>query len=139
MLYQPYPSGNQTFASEAEERCPVCGNPNHCRIAAGRAYKGDCWCNESSVPSHILRFVAEKLETACLCERCLEGLAYYAQYAQDPREILDLLYQEIRKDPNSPNFYCDRQSRTVFTAAFHLKRGHCCQNNCRHCPYSFFR
>ncbi|WP_188630837.1 DUF5522 domain-containing protein [Oceanisphaera marina] len=24
---------------------------------------------------------------------------------------------------------------SVFTAAFHLKRGYCCGNGCRHCPY----
>ncbi|MDQ2833854.1 MAG: DUF5522 domain-containing protein [Acidobacteriota bacterium] len=24
----------------------------------------------------------------------------------------------------------------VFTAAFHLKRGFCCNSGCRHCPYS---
>jgi hypothetical protein len=23
----------------------------------------------------------------------------------------------------------------VFTAAYHLKRGYCCQSGCRHCPY----
>ena len=23
----------------------------------------------------------------------------------------------------------------VFTAAYHLKRGYCCGNGCRHCPY----
>jgi Family of unknown function (DUF5522) len=23
----------------------------------------------------------------------------------------------------------------VFTAAYHLKRGYCCNSNCRHCPY----
>jgi hypothetical protein len=25
----------------------------------------------------------------------------------------------------------------VFTEAHHLKRGYCCQNGCRHCPYGF--
>lgn len=25
----------------------------------------------------------------------------------------------------------------VFTAAYHLKRGHCCESGCRHCPYGF--
>lgn len=25
----------------------------------------------------------------------------------------------------------------VFTEQFHLKRGHCCKSNCRHCPYGF--
>jgi hypothetical protein len=23
----------------------------------------------------------------------------------------------------------------VFTQAYHLKRGYCCNSNCRHCPY----
>ncbi len=23
----------------------------------------------------------------------------------------------------------------VFTAAYHLKRGYCCNSDCRHCPY----
>ena len=23
----------------------------------------------------------------------------------------------------------------VFTARFHLRRGHCCASGCRHCPY----
>lgn len=23
----------------------------------------------------------------------------------------------------------------VFTEAYHLKRGHCCDSGCRHCPY----
>lgn len=25
----------------------------------------------------------------------------------------------------------------VFTKAFHLKRGHCCKNGCRHCPWNY--
>ena len=24
----------------------------------------------------------------------------------------------------------------VFTAAYHLKRGYCCNSDCRHCPYT---
>jgi 2-iminoacetate synthase ThiH len=23
----------------------------------------------------------------------------------------------------------------VFTAAYHLRRGYCCESDCRHCPY----
>jgi len=26
--------------------------------------------------------------------------------------------------------------RVVFTALFHLERGQCCGNGCRHCPYN---
>ncbi|MEQ6120649.1 DUF5522 domain-containing protein [Reichenbachiella sp. MALMAid0571] len=25
----------------------------------------------------------------------------------------------------------------IFTKQYHLKRGYCCKNNCRHCPYGF--
>jgi hypothetical protein len=25
----------------------------------------------------------------------------------------------------------------VFTKEYHLKRGYCCKNGCRHCPYGF--
>lgn len=30
-------------------------------------------------------------------------------------------------DPESGNW--------VFTSAVHLRRGHCCESGCRHCPY----
>lgn len=26
-------------------------------------------------------------------------------------------------------------TKFVFTAAYHLKRGYCCNSKCRHCPY----
>jgi biotin synthase-like enzyme len=25
--------------------------------------------------------------------------------------------------------------RVIFTSLFHIKRGNCCGNGCRHCPY----
>jgi hypothetical protein len=32
------------------------------------------------------------------------------------------------------HYYLDG-GRVVFTALFHLERGQCCGNGCRHCPY----
>jgi len=32
------------------------------------------------------------------------------------------------------DFYIEDGKR-VFTAKYHLKRGYCCNNKCRHCPY----
>jgi hypothetical protein len=32
------------------------------------------------------------------------------------------------------DFYLDGPYM-VFTAAYHLKRGYCCNSECRHCPY----
>jgi hypothetical protein len=35
------------------------------------------------------------------------------------------------------DFYFNEQGLMVFTERYHLKRGHCCQSGCRHCPYGF--
>jgi len=32
------------------------------------------------------------------------------------------------------DFYMDGPY-LVFTPAYHLRRGYCCNSNCRHCPY----
>lgn len=34
-----------------------------------------------------------------------------------------------------PEDYYYEGAYMVFTAAYHLKRGYCCQSGCRHCPY----
>jgi hypothetical protein len=44
--------------------------------------------------------------------------------------ISKLALEEQYKD-----YYIDENGRRVFTAHFHLKRGYCCGNGCRHCPY----
>lgn len=36
--------------------------------------------------------------------------------------------------PTTEDFYYEG-SLVVFTAAYHLKRGYCCNSDCRHCPY----
>ena len=33
------------------------------------------------------------------------------------------------------DYYLSEEGYVVFTEAYHLKRGYCCENNCRHCPY----
>ena len=33
------------------------------------------------------------------------------------------------------DFYFDESGLMVLTKDFHLKRGFCCGNGCRHCPY----
>ncbi|MEW6468236.1 MAG: DUF5522 domain-containing protein [Bacteroidota bacterium] len=40
-----------------------------------------------------------------------------------------------RLDPE--DFYYSEEGYIVFTERYHLKRGHCCQSGCRHCPYGF--
>ena len=35
-----------------------------------------------------------------------------------------------------PDYYMEN-GFMVFTETFHLRRGYCCKNGCRHCPYGF--
>lgn len=40
------------------------------------------------------------------------------------------------ENSKTPLFYYEN-GLMVFTEAYHLKRGYCCKNGCRHCPYGF--
>lgn len=35
------------------------------------------------------------------------------------------------------DYYLTPEGYKVFTEAYHLKRGYCCKNGCRHCPYGY--
>lgn len=39
--------------------------------------------------------------------------------------------KELIKDIH---YYMD-DTRVVFTALYHIERGYCCGNKCKHCPY----
>lgn len=38
---------------------------------------------------------------------------------------------------NDDEYYFSDEGYIVFTAAYHLRRGYCCKNGCRHCPYGY--
>ena len=35
------------------------------------------------------------------------------------------------------DYYLDENGLMVFTEKYHLERGYCCGNGCRHCPYDY--
>lgn len=35
------------------------------------------------------------------------------------------------------DFYFNEEGLMVFTTAYHLKRGYCCKNKCKHCPWKY--
>ncbi|UYW00569.1 hypothetical protein K5I29_08425 [Flavobacterium agricola] len=35
------------------------------------------------------------------------------------------------------DYYLTTEGYKIFTAKWHLKRGHCCKSGCKHCPYGF--
>lgn len=46
--------------------------------------------------------------------------------------------KEVPRDvtqPLAPEDFYYEGPYLVFTEAYHLKRGYCCNSGCRHCPY----
>ena len=35
------------------------------------------------------------------------------------------------------DYYLSPEGYKCFTEKYHLKRGYCCENGCKHCPYGF--
>lgn len=35
------------------------------------------------------------------------------------------------------DYYYNEQGYIVLTEKFHLKKGYCCGNGCKHCPYNY--
>jgi hypothetical protein len=35
------------------------------------------------------------------------------------------------------DYYLDANGYMVFTEKYHLERGYCCKNICRHCPWKY--
>jgi hypothetical protein len=42
-----------------------------------------------------------------------------------------------KPDLDPEDYYMTEEGYIVFTEKYHLKRGYCCTNGCRHCPYGF--
>ncbi len=41
--------------------------------------------------------------------------------------------RQNKMDPE--DFYMSPDGYIIFTEKYHLKRGYCCKNRCKHCPY----
>jgi len=107
----------------APDRCPLCGAPNGCQRCTSAAYKGPCWCESVVFPEGLLeRVPPEAKNRACICRDCVTAFLREKE-AQTPRALA------------AGDFYLDRQGRMVFTERYLSRRGYCCGNGCRHCPY----
>jgi len=51
--------------------------------------------------------------------------------------------QEDKKPPTKQDleqqkdYYINEKGQWVFTELYHIKRGYCCKNGCKHCPYGY--
>ncbi len=53
------------------DRCPICGGPNDCSMAAG---KSECWCAQAKISEEALTRVPEEAKgKVCVCRKCVEA------------------------------------------------------------------
>jgi hypothetical protein len=102
--------------------CPLCGLSNDCQLCSADAYKGPCWCAKMKIADELIAQVPPECRNrTCICRACI------------------MKYHRSKAGGAAPkilpgDFYFDG-GLMVFNAAFHLRRGYCCENGCRHCPY----
>ena len=111
---------------------------NRCGADFGCANLGDgsrCWCAELP-PVMPLR-----TEGDCLCPDCLKSeiARFTEQYVQDVAHGKCEHYLAGKIPMNTPPIegidYYQENGNFVLRGWYLLKRGYCCGNGCRHCPY----
>lgn len=43
----------------------------------------------------------------------------------------------FKKDLDPSEFYLSPEGYIIYTEKYHLKRGYCCKNGCKHCPFGY--
>ncbi len=97
--------------------CERCGNKFSCLSELEKSGTEPCWCKAMPLLKPL-----PAVYMNCLCPDCLILFAKNGPIT----ESSDLIEGE--------DFYLEK-GLFVFTEKYHLKKGACCKNNCRHCPY----
>ena len=109
-----------------EKSCPKCQKPFICKM-------GDitnCQCNTVTLTPDATHFLS-KTYFDCLCRDCLVKINHDVKAAKQysfPTQK-EMLFEGLH--------YYKEGDRWVFTELYHLLRGNCCENGCRHCVYGF--
>jgi len=118
------------MTSQAKQ-CPACNTEFTCCPAPGVTA---CWCH--SYPAMI----AVEPGQACRCPDCLailvrEGITRLLDSTTHAEALLLASRYRGNMVLLENVDYTIEAGRLVFTRWYHLKRGSCCTNGCRHCPY----
>ena len=81
-------------------------------------FSQDCRC-----PSCLTQVIVERIDQSIKSHSHTQMLEIASEY-RDQGELTEHIDYTLEE-----GYY-------VFSKWYHLKRGHCCGNGCRHCPYS---
>lgn len=111
-----------------KQQCSVC----HGEFSCG-ANSDTCWC--SSFPAIMPLGLAQ----TCRCPTCLAiAINKHIDEAilqQGCDKVVEMASQYQKQDLIEGIDYTTENGNMVFSKWYHLKRGSCCDNDCRNCPY----
>lgn len=107
--------------------CSIC----HSSFACGNTSQQACWC--SQYPA--LMPVTEGQN--CYCSNCLTNIIKekISDFVQNNPVKMAIPKQYHNAQLIEDIDYYIEDGKWVFTEWYHRKRGSCCGNGCRHCPY----
>ena len=117
--------------NKKSKKCSICHVSFEC---AGTTSESNCWCSDypaimpldfsldCQCPSCLQKSIINSIEDFCSSED-IEALVAKAKPFQNDKPLLENID------------YTLEQELYVFSKWYHLKRGFCCNNDCRHCPY----
>ncbi|SEI45265.1 Cysteine-rich CWC [Dyadobacter koreensis] len=106
--------------------CPKCNSEFTCKTCD----IGNCQCYTVTLSPETKNFLS-KTSYHCLCKNCLvkteKTLISASKYTFPTHSamFIDGLH------------YYKENGNWVFLELYHILRGQCCKNGCRHCPYGF--
>src|ERR1700722_4970600 len=102
-------------AGSTHKTCSRCGAQFKCGPRDGAV---QCWCGD-------LPPIQPTAGADCLCPACLT--IEVSLQKRKPDRFNSAMVEGV-------DYYLEGAA-VVFTASYHLRRGSCCGNGCRHCPY----
>lgn len=112
--------------------CSACGTPFNCGDAAGNK----CWCNDYP-PIFNPSDIVDCLCPSCFKNACIQRIDEFVATIT-PENAIGNKAADLPKTTNlveDIDYYIEN-GNYVFSKWFHLKRGSCCGNKCRHCAYN---
>lgn len=106
--------------------CTHCKMPIDCQPEAIE----QCFCSQVHLSLNTRNFLRSSFHK-CLCTNCLEKMEQLVQEAQTNE------FPTTRSEMLEGKHYYIENGYFVFTELYHLLKGQCCQNGCRHCVYGF--
>jgi hypothetical protein len=65
------------------DRCPLCGGPNDCGVAAG---KNECWCFTAKISAEALAALPDEARgRVCICANCAKSASRGSAVPGTPR------------------------------------------------------